>query len=148
LNTVVQRIGLPLIDGAARLRSDDAAGAVRALEPVAKYDLAYATFPALYPAYIRGLAYLQAGEAAAAAAEFQTILRYPGLVGRGVIGSLAMVHLGRAQRAMGDEPAALASYQAFLDLWRDADADIPVYRAARDEYLALRNRHATNEGRP
>ena len=86
------------------------------------------------------MAYLQTGEPGAAAAEFQKVLLRRGLVGRGVIGPLARLQLARAQSAMGDTAAAIASYEAFLDLWRDADADVPVYVAAKAEYEKLRNR--------
>jgi eukaryotic-like serine/threonine-protein kinase len=60
-----------------------------------------------------------------------------------VIGPLARLQLARAQSAMGDLSAAIDSYEAFLDLWRDADADIPVYVAAQAEYEKLRNRNGS-----
>ena len=139
-NTIVQKYGLPLIDAAVRLRSGDAAGAVAALEPAKKYDLADTqALPTLYPPYLRGLAYLQAGDNAAAATEFQTILDHPGLVRRQVIGALAGLQLARAQRAMGQDSAAVNSYKAFLALWRNADNDVPIYRDAKAEYEALRH---------
>jgi serine/threonine protein kinase/tetratricopeptide (TPR) repeat protein len=138
-NTIVQKYGLSLIDAAVRLRSNDAAGAIAVLEPVKKYDLANTgPFPALYPSYLRGLAYLQTGDNATAATEFQKILAHPGLVGREVIGALARLQLARAQRAMGQDSAARASYEAFLALWQNADHDIPLYREAKAEYNALR----------
>jgi hypothetical protein len=146
-DTIVQKYGLPLIDAAVRLRSSDAAGAVAVLEPVRRYDLALNPFPALYPSYLRGLAYLQTGDNAAAAAEFQKILAHPGLVGRLVIGALARLQLARAQRAMGQGPAARESYEAFLALWRNADNDVPLYREAKAEYNALR-RGTANGRRP
>jgi serine/threonine protein kinase/tetratricopeptide (TPR) repeat protein len=143
-NTIVQKYGLPLIDGALRLRSGDAAGAVAVLEPVKKFDLAATPFPGLYPSYLRGLAYLQTGDNAAAATEFQKILAHPGRVAREVIGALARLQLARAQRAMGQDSAARDSYEAFLALWQNADNDVPLYRAAKAEYNALRR--GTAEG--
>ena len=140
-HTIVQKYGLPLIDGAVALASNDAAGAVAALEPAVKYDLADTQiFEALYPAYVRGLAHLQSGAAAPAAAEFQKILDHPGLVGRSVLMPLATLQMARAQRAMGADAAALGSYETFLDLWQDADADIPLYGEAKAEHQALRSR--------
>jgi serine/threonine protein kinase/tetratricopeptide (TPR) repeat protein len=137
-NTILQKYGLPLIDGAVMLQSGDA-GAALAVMKATNRDLAYtAIFQPLYPAYIRGLAYLQAGDPNAAATEFQKLIRRPGLLGRGVIGPLAGLQLARAQSAMGDTAAAIGSYEVFLDRWRDADADVPVYAAARAEYERLR----------
>ena len=66
----------------------------------------------LYSSYIRGSALLQAGDHAAAAAEFQRILSRPSLAGRGVVAPLAPLQLARAQSALGDDAAALASYEA------------------------------------
>jgi eukaryotic-like serine/threonine-protein kinase len=143
-NTIVQKYGLPLIDGAVKLQSGDAAAAVALLKPSLNYDLAYTfVFQPLYPAYIRGLAYLQSRDPTAAAAEFQKVLLHRGLVGRGVIGPLARLQLARAQSAMGDTATAIGSYRAFLDLWHDADGDIPVYMAAKAEYERLQNRRGS-----
>ena len=116
-DTIVQKYGLPLIDATVRLHLNDPAGAVAALEPATKYDLSYTNsiFPALYSSYVRGTAYFRMNEFAAAAAEFQRILTHPGLVGRWVFGPLARLHLARTQRAMGDDAAALSSYEAFLE---------------------------------
>ena len=60
-----------------------------------------------------------------------------------MIGSLARLQLARAQSATNDTSAAIGSYDAFLDLWRGADADIPVYVAAKSEYQQLRNRRGS-----
>jgi hypothetical protein len=38
----------------------------------------------------------------------------------------------------GNEPAATKSYQAFLNLWKDADPEIPIYQQAKIEYAKLR----------
>jgi serine/threonine protein kinase/tetratricopeptide (TPR) repeat protein len=141
-HTVVQKFGLPLIDAIVRLRSNDPAGAVTVLEPLRPYDLADSSaFPALYPSYLRGLTYLQTGDHAASATAFQKVLTHPGFVGRGLTGSLARLQYARAQHAMGQDIAALDSYEVFLALWQDADIDIPIYGDARAEYETLRNRH-------
>jgi hypothetical protein len=104
-----------------------------------KYDLAYpASFNGLYPAYIRGLAYLQMGEGRLAAAEFQKLLDHPGIVGRDVTGALSHLQLARAQKMIGDQAAARKSYEDFLTLWKDADSDIPIYQQAKAEYAKLR----------
>jgi eukaryotic-like serine/threonine-protein kinase len=143
-NTIVQKYGLPLIDGAVKLHGGNGVAAVALLNASVKYDLAYTfVFRPLYPAYLRGLAYLQSGDASAAAAQFQKVLGRPGLVGRGVIGPLSRLQLARAQSAMGDTGAAIGSYETFFNLWQNADADIPAYIAAKAEYDRLRNRRGS-----
>jgi serine/threonine protein kinase/tetratricopeptide (TPR) repeat protein len=96
-------------------------------------------FGALYPVYVRGLAYLDARQSASAAAEFQKILDHRGIVASDPIGALAHLQLGRALALPGgDKIKARVAYQDFLTLWKDADSDIPIYRQAKAEYAKLR----------
>ena len=59
------------------------------LQVTMPYELGFGSFGALYPAYVRGEAYLTAGEGELAAAEFQKLLDHPGVVGNFVTGALA-----------------------------------------------------------
>jgi tetratricopeptide (TPR) repeat protein len=139
LDTLIQGYHLPTIRAALKLQANDPAGAIDLLRPALKYDLAFATsFNSLYPAYVRGQAYLKMGEGRLAAAEFQKLLDHRGIVRREVIGALSHLQLARAETMAGDEAAARKSYEDFLTLWKDADADIPVYREAKAEYANLR----------
>jgi eukaryotic-like serine/threonine-protein kinase len=95
------------------------------------------SFNSLYPAYIRGLAYLQLGDGRLAAAEFQKLVDHRGLVGSDVIGALAHLQIARAQKMMGDEASARKWYEDFLVLWKDADPDIPILKQAKAEYANL-----------
>jgi DNA-binding winged helix-turn-helix (wHTH) protein/tRNA A-37 threonylcarbamoyl transferase component Bud32/tetratricopeptide (TPR) repeat protein len=138
LDTMAQNYALPTIRASIHLQQNDPAAAIRSLQPAVKYDLASPLcFNPLYPAYLRGLAYLQLHNGPMAAAEFQKLIDHPGLVGRFVTGSLARLQLGRAQAMAGDRVGARRSYEEFLRLWQDADGDIPVYRQARNEYVKL-----------
>jgi len=139
LDTLVQNYRLPTIRAAMKLNANDPAGAIAALQPSLKYELSYNySFNSLYPAYIRGLAYLQLAEGRLAAAEFQKLVDHRGLVGRDVIGALAHLQIARAQKMMGDEASARKWYEDFLALWKDADSDVPIYRQAKAEYAKLR----------
>jgi eukaryotic-like serine/threonine-protein kinase len=91
----------------------------------------------VYPAYIRGLAYLELGDGRSAAAQFHELIDNPGFTVRHVIGPLAWLQLARAQKIMGDEAASRNSYETFLDLWKNADPDIPIYQQAKAEYARL-----------
>jgi Tfp pilus assembly protein PilF len=50
-----------------------------------------------------------------------------------------LAHLGLARAAMlqGDTAKARKSYEDFLALWKDADADLPVLIEAKKEYARL-----------
>jgi len=139
LDTLVQNYSLPTIRAAMKSNANDPSGAIAALQPSLKYELSYNwSFNSLYPAYIRGLAYLQLGDGRLAAAEFQKLLDHRGLVGIDVIGALAHLQIARAQKMIGDEASARNRYEDFLALWKDADRDVPIYQQAKAEYAKLR----------
>jgi tetratricopeptide (TPR) repeat protein len=138
VGTLMQNYSLPTIRAAIQLQQNDPAGALESLRPAVNYDLAYPnSFNSLYPAYLRGLAYLRMNNGRLAAAEFQKLIDHPAIVGRFVTGSLARLQLGRAQAMAGDQVAARKSYQEFLTLWQDADPDLPIYTQAKAEYARL-----------
>ncbi len=86
---------------------------------------------------MRGEAYLAAGQGQEAAAEFQKILDHRGIVVSDPIGALAHLQLGRAYALAGDKTKAILAYDGFLSLWKDADPDLPIYKAAKAEYAKL-----------
>ena len=94
---------------------------------------AVATAPALYPAYIRGLAYSSARQGAPAATEFQNILDHGGLVGNHPLRVFAHLGLARAHMLAGDVVKAQAEYQAVLMHWKDADDDFAISKEVRAE---------------
>jgi eukaryotic-like serine/threonine-protein kinase len=91
----------------------------------------------LYPAYVRGQAYLENGRGQQAVAEFQKLLDHRGVVQNFVLGALVHLQIGRAYFAMGDTVKARVQYQEFLTLWKDADPDIPILKEAKAEYAKL-----------
>jgi pentatricopeptide repeat protein len=139
LNTLVQNYELPAIRAVLHLNAKDPAGAIEVLRPALKYDFAFEEegFNSLYPAYFRGLAYLQIGDGRSAAVEFQKLLDHPGIIEREVDGALALLQMARAQKMAGDDAAAREYYEQFLALWKNADPDISAYREAKVEYAAL-----------
>lgn len=137
-NTLIQNYSLPTIRAAMKLAANDPAGAIAALQPARRYESTMNTsFNGPYPAYIRGLAYLQLGEGRLAVTEFQKLLDHRGLVGTDEIGALAYLQMARAHRMMGDKAPARKWYEDFLDLWRDADPEVPILKQAKSEYANL-----------
>jgi len=140
-DTLVQHYFIPTIRAAIKLRQHDPAAAIDLLRGTAKYDLAFTgVVDSVYPAYIRGLAYLGLGDGQSAAAQFQKLIDNPGFSVRHVVGPLARLQLGRAQKMMGDDASARKSYEEFLSIWKDADPDLPVYRQAKAEYAQLQEK--------
>jgi eukaryotic-like serine/threonine-protein kinase len=166
LDTQMQSLWLPAIRGQLALDRKNPADALNALQAAAPpIELGQILFPAnlscLYPTYVRGEAYLAAGQGNAAVAEFQRILDHGGIVWNCWTGALAHLGVARAnalqagtghvgtgvspvqgeQSSPADRDAArvraLAAYKDFLTLWKDADPGIPILKQAKAEYAKL-----------
>jgi len=92
----------------------------------------------MYPVYLRGQAYLAQHKWRQAAAELAKIPGHRGLVWNFPTGALAHLMLGRAYAGQADFAAAQSAYHDFLDLWQDADSDVPILRTAKAEYAKLK----------
>jgi eukaryotic-like serine/threonine-protein kinase len=137
-NTYLKVYWFPVIEASLALAQQAPDRALIALEPSLPYELG-APPPgiAMYPAYLRGLAYLAQKDGPAAAAEFQKFLDHPGVIQNFLLGSLAHLQLGRAYAISGDTTKAKTAYQDFLTLWKDADPGIPILIEAKAEYAKL-----------
>jgi eukaryotic-like serine/threonine-protein kinase len=138
-DTLMKLYWLPAIDAAMELNQDNASQALKDLEIARPYELGGAgtTVNYIYPAYLRGQAYLLAHNANAAAAEFQKLLDHRGIVLNFVTGALAHLQLGRAYAMSGDTAKAKTAYQDFSALWKDADSGIGALSQAEMEYANL-----------
>jgi eukaryotic-like serine/threonine-protein kinase len=139
-NTVLKLYWLPTLRAALELKSGNSAQAITYLEAVAPYELGEPPpfqEGTIYPAYLRGLAYLAARNGTAAATEFQKFLDHPGIVINFPLGVLARLQLGRAYAMAGDSTKAHTSYEDFFNLWTSADPDIPILTDAKTEFSKL-----------
>jgi DNA-binding winged helix-turn-helix (wHTH) protein/tetratricopeptide (TPR) repeat protein len=134
-NALLKFYWLPSINAAIELNKGNASRAVALLEAAAPYELAGGL--TLYPAYLRGQAYLQAHDEAAAVAEFQKLVDHKSIVLNFLTGSLAHLQIGRAYAMAGDTAKAKVAYQDFFSLWKDADPDTSVLKQAKAEYAKL-----------
>jgi serine/threonine protein kinase/tetratricopeptide (TPR) repeat protein len=134
-NTIVQSYWIPTVRASLELGRGNPARATKLLESAAPYELGGQEY--LYAVYVRGRAYLLARKGNEAAAEFQKIVDHPGIVMNFPTGALAHLGLARAYALSGEPTRALAAYKDFLTLWKDADPDISVLKAAKAEYAKL-----------
>jgi eukaryotic-like serine/threonine-protein kinase len=163
LDTILNDYWVPTIQAAVELNRGHSAKAIDLLRVAEPYELGVEQVPttgALFPAYIRGLAYLGDGKGQASAAEFQKILDHHSLMGNCPLGPLALLGLARAyameagvrptrssnflatQNSAGADPDSLSrahqAYRQFLDLWNAADVNIPALKEAKDEFARTR----------
>ncbi len=140
LDTLVQKYWLPTIRAALALDRKDPNRALELLKVASTIELGVPTQVNVFlcPAYLRGEAYLMLHDGNAAATEFQKFIDHYGLVVNFPWGALARLGQARAYSLSGDTTKAKAAYQDFLNLWKDADPDVPVYQQAKAEYATLR----------
>ena len=150
LDTQEQSYWLPAINAQLAFLGKDYARAVEQLEVTRPLDLAVSgngfILSSVNAVYLRGEVYRAEGHGPEASAEFQKIIEHRGVVVNEVTGSLAHLGLARAKaleaqasgggEGDGARTRAREEYQMFLALWKDADPDVPLYRAAKAEAAA------------
>ncbi len=138
---MIQGYWLPAIRAAVELSRGNAQRAIESLDLTSAYELA-APLPfqlgTMYPAYLRGLAYLKAGQGKQAVVEFQKIVDHRGLVQNFPLGTLSHLGLAHAYALSGDTSKARTAYQDFFALWKNADPDIPILKEAKAEFEKLK----------
>jgi len=152
LDTQMQSLWLPAIHAQLALKRGNPTQAIEQLQPaLPPIEYGQISFinqvSCLYPTYIRGQAYLAVGEGKEAAVEFQKILDHSGIVWNCWTGALARLGVARANVLQTKDSTgadadaarvrALAAYKDFLNLWKDADPDIPIYKEAKAEYAKV-----------
>jgi tetratricopeptide (TPR) repeat protein len=133
--TILNQVQLPMARAMISLGREQPDKAVAALDSAKPYELGTSNIAVIV---IRGEAFLRLHDGAKAAGEYQRILDHRGLDPVGWGYSLAHLVLGRAYALQGDAGKAKAAYQDFFAVWKDADADVPVLKAAKAEYEKLK----------
>jgi tetratricopeptide (TPR) repeat protein len=130
--TFIHTIMLPGVEAAVEVRGGVPVKAIEALRASAPYERANHL-----SIYLRGQAYLKAGQGAEAVKEFQKILDNRGTSRVNVLYPLAHLGVARAAAQSGDAAKARKAYQDFFAIWKDADPEIPILLEAKREYAKL-----------
>jgi eukaryotic-like serine/threonine-protein kinase len=139
-DTMIQKYWLPVIRAEVELQKGRPSRAIELLSGVEPVEMAVPdefAISVLYPAYVRGEAYLSVGDGRAAQVEFQKLVDHPGMVMNFLLGALAKLGSARACAREGNSTEAIERYREFLSLWREADSDVPILIRAKAEYSAL-----------
>jgi len=131
-DTLLNQVFAPETRAALALRRGQPAAAVTELQPALLYELRTYDVP-----YVRGRAYLAAGDGANAAVEFRKILDNPGVEPISHLYDLSLLGLARAERLEGKLAACRGDYEKFFAAWKNADPDVPILQQARLEYSKL-----------
>jgi len=122
----------PVARASIALAASNARTAIAALEPSRGFESVDLDYN-----WLRGRAYLLDKQPASAESEFRNVLARPEVDPTSYILPLAQLGLARALVQQGKTAAAVEAYQRFFQLWRSADLDSPVLKAARGEFAAL-----------
>jgi eukaryotic-like serine/threonine-protein kinase len=136
---------LPVLRAQLALNDGNPSAALRALEPAARFDLAAhgvtynAFFAPMYTVYLRGEAYVAAGQPAEALREFERITAHRGIVLADPIDAFARLQRARIVAAAGNTADARRAYEDILAIWASGDTREPLVQRAKAEYAALRD---------
>jgi eukaryotic-like serine/threonine-protein kinase len=134
-DTLIQDAYLPLSKAFVALAAGQPQQAVAEAEPAKPYNMAY---PATY---LQGLAYLQMHDAGSAVNAFKAATQYRAAMMMSGVGepyyAQAQLGLARAYAMAGDKANAKKAYEALFEIWKNADADLPMLVAAKKEYSGL-----------
>ena len=140
-HTFLRVYWLPAIRAAIEIQRENFDRAIHALQPAIRYELgvpAPLQVGTLYPAYLRGIAFLKKRDAHAAQQEFQKMLDHTGVIANFPTAPLGLLATARAHALSGDKAGAKEAYEKFFSVWKNADADVPVLHAAKAEYKVVK----------
>jgi eukaryotic-like serine/threonine-protein kinase len=129
----VQKVMSPRVEARLELRHGKPEAAIQTLSGAQQYE------DGIYFSnhVLRGDAYLAAGDATNAAAEFRKFLARQGQWPLTGYYPLAQLGLARALAAQKDTANARTAYQDLFGMWKDADPDLPFLKEAKAEYAKL-----------
>lgn len=113
--------------------------ALELLKPIQPFELGLSY--GLIPLHERAVAHLAAGDWRQAREAFQKMLDNQGVFPGQKLLPLAQLGLARALAAGGQTAESRQAYEAFFDLWKAADPDLPLLAQARREYEAIGTGH-------
>ncbi len=138
-DTAINNLFRPGVQAAIEIRRNNPRRAIELLEHPRRYELG--SFGFLWPAYLRGLAYLQLRDGHEAGREFQKLLDHKGFVIENNVApplSLAQLGLARALALRGETAKSRQAYEELFTMWIDAEQDLAALREARQEFARLR----------
>jgi DNA-binding winged helix-turn-helix (wHTH) protein/tetratricopeptide (TPR) repeat protein len=130
--TRMEFVDLPRVRATLAIEGGKPLDAVAALEPARPYELSH--FNVLSQ---RAAACLQAGLPDQAADAYRKIIANQGVDPLSALYPLAHLGLARADAARNDKIGSRAEYEKFFELWKNADAGLPILKQARQEYSRL-----------
>jgi eukaryotic-like serine/threonine-protein kinase len=128
-DTLVQFVSVPLVKAQIEINHGNPAKAIDLLDGAMIYARVNTAV-----LYVRGNAYLKAGQGGEAVQTFQRLLELRNVSPIDPLIPLANLGLGRAYALQNDTARSRIAYQDFLAQWKDADEDVRLLQQAKAEY--------------
>jgi serine/threonine protein kinase/tetratricopeptide (TPR) repeat protein len=128
-DTLVQFASVPLVKAQIEINHGNPAKAIDLLDGAMVYARVNTAV-----LYVRGNAYLKAGQGGEAVQAFQRMLDLRNVFPIDPLIPLANLGLGRAYALQHDTAHSRIAYQDFLAQWKDADADVRLLQQTKAEY--------------
>jgi tetratricopeptide (TPR) repeat protein len=130
-HTLARDLYVPAVRGALDLAQGNPQGAIDTLQSASPYDAVD-----FGVTYLRATAYLAANRPVEAATEFQKVIDRAH--GRTAYEPLARLGVSRALARSGKSKESRAAYEEFFNAWKNADPELPILVAAREELAQLK----------
>jgi len=140
-STLTRTVFIPTCEAAIAVGRGAPSEAIAALEAATPTE--FGTVAGLVPTFLRGEAYLAKRDSEAARREFQKVLDHRGADPFAPVVPLARLGLARAWQMSGDLDKSRKEYDELLQIWKNADTDLPLLQRAREERAALSSSHST-----
>ena len=134
-STLTRTVFIPTCEAAIAVGRGAPSEAIAALEAATPTE--FGTVAGLVPTFLRGEAYLAKRDSEAARREFQKVLDHRGADPFAPVVPLARLGLARAWQMSGDLDKSRKEYDELLQIWKNADTDLPLLQRARAERAAL-----------
>ena len=127
---------LPMLRAELAFKAHDPQKALQLLEPARAYQLRDFSAP-----YMFAQIETTAGRLDLAAKDYSLILAHQGVDPISPLYPISRLGLARVLAMQKQRDKSLQEYRVFLRLWKDADPDLPLLIAARQEYASLALSH-------
>jgi DNA-binding winged helix-turn-helix (wHTH) protein/tetratricopeptide (TPR) repeat protein len=131
----VERLYVPMARAVISMNRAAPAEALTLLAPAERFELGAQW--SFVPLYVRGIVELRAGHPRDAARSFKRIIDNRAVSALSPRWPLAHVGLARALCATGNKTECRSAYLRFFQIWKSADAEIPILEEAKRELAQL-----------
>jgi eukaryotic-like serine/threonine-protein kinase len=131
-NTISLYLDRPMLQAMIDLKTGKPAEAVKDIEPAQKYQMRDYGVPLL-----RAAAETEAGMLDKAADDYRLVLANPGHFPVWPGHSFTHLYLARVLVRQRKLDEARAEYRTFLEIWKNADVDVPLLIQAKEEYAKI-----------